>query len=89
MVKCKCGSEKYHTEQNGIHLEAICDDCGSHIKFIPQKPPQLYIGKYKGKLISEIQDLQYLEWYLGNVRCSATLKQAIVDRIESIKHFSL
>ena len=88
MVKCKCGSEKYHTETRGIHLAAICDTCNSHIKFLPQSEPQFYIGKYKGSKVSDIQDVNYLEWYLNNVRCAGTFKQALVKRIEDIKNFS-
>lgn len=88
MVKCKCGSEKYHTETRSIHLAAICDSCGSHIKFIAQNEPQFYIGKYKGWKVAEMQDLPYMEWYIANVKCSGTFKQALIERIESVKTFS-
>ena len=39
MIYCKhCKSDKdYHTCTNGPHIQALCIDCGNHLKFISKK----------------------------------------------------
>ena len=72
-----CGLETF-TKPNGVHLEERCPTCG-YIRNVRQ-PIEKYcmpIGKYKGKLLSEIQltDYQYLEW------ASANMHNKIGDRV--------
>ena len=39
MIYCRhCKSDKdYHTCNNGPHIQALCIDCGNHMKFISKK----------------------------------------------------
>jgi hypothetical protein len=66
----KCG---YRTilQRKGPHIEWFCLACG-HIKFMPQKVESFHmpIGKYKGKLLTEILqiDRRYLEWASENMQ---------------------
>lgn len=63
-VRCSTINE-YHTEVSGPHVKAICDNCGRYIKFLSQeKPKRFYFGKYKGDLIAECSDKNYLKWLL-------------------------
>jgi hypothetical protein len=86
-VVCKnCGLvNDYHTRQNAQHLEAICNGCDKHIKFLPSKEPALYVGKYKGIPISKIEDLNYLQWALGTLKLSAHVRTAIETQIRSLE----
>ncbi len=69
----------------GQHVEAICNGCGKHIKFLPTKEPALYVGKYKGKPIKEIDDLDYLQWALNTLKLSESIFKAVSDRIRSLE----
>ena len=86
-IICKgCGViNSFSTIQKGGQLLAYCAECGSYIKHLPQGEPKLYIGKYKGKLISEITDLQYLEWCIKTVRLSPHSKNVINEQIQKLK----
>lgn len=50
----------------GIHIKASCPQCGNFIKFLPYKEPTLYFGKYKGKTVREVADIdkEYLIWLI-------------------------
>lgn len=56
--------------RNGPHIEWRCPVCG-HIKFLPQAAENFImpIGKYKGKLITEIKqiDREYCIWASENL----------------------
>lgn len=72
-IRCNnCGSVNNYrtidrTFSNGTeHREAICKDCGMHIKFLPQlDKPKTFIpfGKYKGKHTYQIDDVDYMQWF--------------------------
>jgi hypothetical protein len=85
-IVCKhCGLvNDYKTRQNGKHLEAICNGCDKHIKFLPQAEPMLYIGKYKGIPIKDIEDLNYLQWVVGTLRMSESVRDAVQARIRQL-----
>lgn len=85
-MKCKCGSENFHTEQRGVHTAAICDNCLSFIKFIPTQPQRFYFGKYKGWLVEEVGELGYLEWFLKECKPRPAMREAVKTRIEQIEH---
>jgi hypothetical protein len=63
---------------------AYCNGCGRFIQNVPYTTPKFYIGKYKGKEVSEVGDLSYLTWYLENVRTTPAIKQAIINRKNEI-----
>jgi len=86
----KCQSvNDYKTQQRGIHSTAFCNQCGSYIKNLPQgKPAQLYFGKYKDRLISEMaskEEVAYLGWLLSTDVKPNSLKQAITDHLNGLK----
>jgi predicted amidophosphoribosyltransferase len=66
-IVCRCGSvDDYRIIDKANNKMAYCNDCNAFIKNIPYKDPAFYFGKYKGHLIKTIEDLNYLEWALGN-----------------------
>ena len=87
-LRCNTTNEFYVVE-SGPHLKAMCNNCNQYIKFVSQeKPPCLYIGKYKDKPISTIEDIPYLKWALGTLTLKDTVKKAIQDRITSFEHLA-
>ena len=48
----------------------------------------LQFGKYKGKLISEIEDIQYLKWALKEVKMQKGIQQKIQNRITQYEFLS-
>lgn len=48
----------------------------------------LTFGKYKGKLLSEIEDIQYLKWALGAVNLKPPQKAAFQKRITEYEHLA-
>ena len=84
-IKCKCGEvNNYRTEMKNGQNVAHCNKCGSYIKNIPYSEPKFYFGKYKGKLISDCQDLGYLQWLINSGAVRANQKEAVLVQIEKI-----
>lgn len=83
----KCRSQKgYYTELKSNQNTARCNDCNTFIKNIPYEQPKLYVGKYKGKDIGDIEDLAYLQWALNNMsNLNARTKDAIKQRIAQLE----
>lgn len=86
LLRCRvCGKvDCYTTEQKSTQIIAYCV-CGAYIKAIPTAVPKLYVGKYKGIPISEIEDASYLEWALKTIKLSAHVRTAIQERIKSLQ----
>lgn len=87
MVKCKCGSTDYRTEQSGQHIKAICNKCDSYIQFLPQGmngESLMYFGKYKGFKLNAIPP-DYLVWLYENVKTNGSLKLYIEANLDSFK----
>lgn len=64
-----CGlTDDYRTEKKSNNLVAYCNGCDKYIKNIPYAEPAFYFGKYKGIKISECTDIQYMKWFVGNVK---------------------
>lgn len=83
---CK-SHQNYYTKENGVHLTAYCQTCDTYLKNVPHQPPMFYVGKYKGQLIEQIDDLQYLKWAKENMTSlSAYLREAVSDRIYSLEN---
>jgi uncharacterized protein (DUF3820 family) len=68
---------------------AWCNGCDGFIKNIPQgKPIQLYFGKYKGRLLSTMDDeteILYLKWVISQSWCKSLLKTQIEEHLKSVK----
>jgi len=91
-IVCKnCGSIDDYTviEKSNQHT-AYCKSCGKYIKNIPQSKTEhlkMYFGKFKDKLISEVDDEQYLDWVLRtNTTLNYKYRTAIQDRINEIQN---
>jgi len=86
-VICKnCGLiDDFSITVKGNNHMAFCNGCRKFIKNVAYESPKLYIGQYKGKLVSEIKDKHYLEWYIGNVKkITSSLHDAISQRITEL-----
>ena len=78
----KCGSvNDYKTELKNSQNVAHCNGCGKFIKNIPYQKPKMYFGKYKDKFISDITDINYLDWVLRQNIVKGNNKQAIIDQL--------
>jgi hypothetical protein len=85
----KCGLvNDYRTEKKSNNLVAYCNGCDAYIKNIPQDVPKLYVGKYKGIPISDIEDLSYLKWAVGTLHLTSSVKMAVLSRISSLEYLS-
>lgn len=87
MIVCKkCGLiDDYYTELKNGQNTAFCLGCGAYIKNIPYAKQSFYFGKYKGKTVSDVDDIEYLIWFLNNVKTSPTMKDAVIQQIELLK----
>lgn len=91
-IVCKsCGSVNNYSTSFRIfkdgtkHKEATCNDCGKHIRFVPQNKERTFIpfGKYKGKHTYEVDDFDYLKWIYGVVD-DKRLKLGITKRLREL-----
>ncbi len=90
-IKCnKCGSENdYYTELKANNNVARCNKCNSFIKNIPyQNEAIFYFGKYKGKKVSEIEDIDYLKWVLKEIKPSLSMRTAIQKQISNFENLA-
>jgi hypothetical protein len=89
-IVCKhCGLiNDYRTERKANNHCAYCNGCGEFIKNIPYAEPALYVGKYKGKPISEIEDIGYLKWALKELGLTRPVREAIEKRIEQFENLA-
>jgi hypothetical protein len=87
-VTCQhCGAQdKYRTETKANNLVAYCTDCGKYIKNLPHAEPALYVGRYKGKPIKEIYDIQYLQWAETTLKLTSTVKTAVLTQISFLQN---
>lgn len=89
MLYCRnCQTQTlYDIVEKGVHHQAICRLCGSYIKNLPHDNPRFYVGKYKGKAISDIDDLSYLKWARDNMSTiSSRVFEAIELRIQELNN---
>ena len=79
---------QYEVKVNGPHVTAYCSKCGGYIKNLPQlQEPKMYVGKYKGWLIKDIQERDYLEWALLNIdSLKENQRKAIREQLQSIDY---
>lgn len=78
-----CKEEKeYFTELKSNQNTARCIICNTFIKNIPYQKPSFWVGKYKGKPIDEIQDLDYLKWAIQKMNnLNKRTKDAVSQQI--------
>lgn len=83
----KCREQKgFYTELKSNQNTARCNDCDTFIKNIPYEQPKLYVGKYKGQEIGNIEDLAYLQWALNNMsNLNGRTKDAMKQRIAQLE----
>jgi hypothetical protein len=82
----KCGlCNDYSSQLKSNNMVATCNGCGSFIKNIPHQKPKFYIGKYKDKLIEEVDDLSYLKWFLENTNPKPSVRIYIIAQINKIE----
>lgn len=90
----KCGPTfDYSVIQNGPHNQAKCNKCNSHLAFVKKSILSedsdsliIYFGRHKGKMIKEVDDIEWLIWSLSNVdTLNIRYKIAIQNRIDDIK----
>lgn len=82
----KCQSvNDYNVVEKANNKVAYCNKCEAYIKNIPYDTPKLYVGKYKGKPITEIEDLQYLKWAFGALTLTATARNALNKQISHLE----
>lgn len=78
----KCGLvDDYTIVPKANNHMAYCNGCDSWITNLPYEKPKFYFGKYKGKLIADVEDLPYMEWMLSNVKLAVSMRDAIRERI--------
>lgn len=84
-----CGpTTDYRTELKSNQLTAYCNKCGAYIKNLPQGEPAFHVGKYKGKKVSEIEDMGYLKWTLKEMRLAANMRKAIQKQIDNFENLA-
>ena len=86
----KCGAvDKFYTELKSNNNVARCSVCDSFIKNLPYSNEFVfYFGKYNVKKVSEIEDINYLQWVLGNTKQKQAMKESIIKQIDSFKNLA-
>lgn len=82
-----CKEDKgYYTELKSNQNTARCITCNTFIKNIPYQKPSFWVGKYKGKPIEEIDDLNYLKWAIEKMsNLNHRTKEAIQSQISKLE----
>jgi len=68
---------KKSLEENNITVATHSDD-----------PTVLTFGKYSGKSVNDIEDMQYLNWALKNVKLKQKLRTIIEQRVSSFEYLA-
>lgn len=87
MLYCKNCDRKVlpYTILKGNNNVARCTNCNTHLGNIGYAEPALHFGKYKGTLIKDVEDVDYLQWVLRKVKISPRLRNAINERIKTFQ----
>ena len=84
IVCTQCGViDDYSTEPKSNQLTARCNSCKAFFKNISYAPAKFYVGKYKGTLIADCIDKQYMIWY-AEIVAKGKLKKDILKRISEL-----
>ena len=92
MNNCKkCGHDSFEYRESGNHVGQYCAKCEAWQKWISQNKPMktMPFGKYKGEIISEINDYQYLEWLEQSLfKCDKFKFSKIIEALrERLKNY--
>lgn len=92
LICANCGpiGTEYYTELKSGQNVARCNKCDRFIKNLPQGGEAvLYLGKYKGTAVKDIEDLPYLKWAKdGMTTLKPKIKDAIQKRIDQLEHLA-
>jgi ribonuclease HI len=80
-------SREQNTEADELSKKKLTEN-KVEIKTHSDDKTVLTFGKYSGKSVNDIEDMQYLEWALKNVRMKGQLRKLIENRISSFKHLA-
>jgi len=87
LICSKCSLiNDYTIIEKSNQLVCICNGCGN---FLGNKPKDNYnlknvrlpFGKYKGELVQQMTDLNYLRWLYDNTRLTGSLKASVKFKI--------
>ena len=88
MNNCKkCGHDSFEYRESGKHVGQYCTKCEAWQKWIPQNNPIkiMPFGKYKGDLISEINDYQYLGYLEQSLSATEENRAKFPKVIEALR----
>jgi uncharacterized protein (DUF3820 family) len=88
MNNCKkCGHDSFEYRLVNMHLGQYCAKCDAHQQWISQNKPMktMPFGKYKGEIISEINDYQYLGWLEQSLSATEENKSKFPKLIEALR----
>ena len=89
VICTKCGLvNDYVVQLKANNQVAYCNGCGAYIKNIPHAEPTFYVGKYKLKPVSQIEDMGYLKWALKEMKLSHHMRSAIEKRISEFENLA-
>lgn len=93
-ILLRCAAEMIEMRRMGTSEEEILNFINTNFRkrYCWDTTPQdltevkhkIHIGKYKGKLLEEIDDISYLRWMVDNVKLTPLLKAAIINRIRTL-----
>lgn len=85
----KCFSTNNKIRENGPHLQAICAECETHIKFVSKPLTRdgvansvMNFGKFKGKMLKDIPT-DYLQWMSHQGTMDKKMRDKIVFHLEA------
>ncbi len=86
-LKCNISNEYYIVEKT-TNKSAYCNKCNSYIKNISYDVPKLYVGRYKGIPITDIDDVEYLKWALKSLKLTVIVKESLKSKISKLEYLA-
>lgn len=87
IVCTKCGlMNSTNIVEKNRQKVCFCAGCGAYIKNIGYAEDKFYIGKYKGRKVCEVDDKNYLSWFLNesSIKKSPKMREAIEEKIKKL-----
>lgn len=82
----------YYTEASGPHIKAMCNNCKTYIKFLPQpkniSTAKFHFGKHAGMLVADCVDVDYMQYMIDTADIDKWFKTSLEKRIQEIKQQS-
>lgn len=91
-IECKkCGTiDNYTAYKQGPHVGAMCNNCKSFVKWLPQNNPvTIHFGKYKGRELVSMtskEEIDYLVWSLEQRWMKNNLANKIKNHLNNIEN---